>query len=183
MVNTIIQSLFYFLPAYCANAVPVILSRYGLMNVLAIRVDFGLKFLGDDLFGSTKTYRGILGGVLGATFVILIQSIIYIYLPQFKSLFILEYNLPQILFLGGLMGLGEGLGDLFKSFIKRRLHIKSSAPFFPFDQLSFLGALLLSMSLYVPSVGHILTILIVSPLLPVVANLIAFRLGLKKVWW
>jgi CDP-2,3-bis-(O-geranylgeranyl)-sn-glycerol synthase len=90
---------------------------------------------------------------------------------------------PSVLWLGFLMGLGEGFGDVIKSFIKRRLNIGSGKPFIPFDQMSFLGALLLSLIFYVPSGGHILAIIVISPLLPVIANIVAYNLGWKKVWW
>lgn len=179
----IFRAIFYFLPAYLANAVPVLLARWNLFGFLAVPVDFGREWMGEDLFGRTKTWRGILGGVAAALTVIFFQFLLYENFPQTAWWFITDYKFPEVLWLGLAMGLGEGLGDLLKSFFKRRLHLKSSSPFFPFDQLSFLGALLLSLFFYIPDYSYILSIIIISPLLPVIANIAAFRIGWKKVWW
>ena len=112
-----------------------------------------------------------------------ISGWIYYLFPQIHSWYLFAYNFPDVLLFGVLLGFGEGLGDAIKSFFKRRLNIASSMPFFPFDQFSFLGALILGSFYYVPSVGHIFVIVILSPIVPVFANLVAFKLGWKKVWW
>lgn len=183
MFNIVFQSLFFFLPAYISNAVPVFLEKLRWFEFLKVPVDFGYKFRGHYLFGSTKTFRGIIGGAVGGVLTILIQSLLYMNVPSVQGWFLLAYDLPNILWLGFLLGLGEGLGDLIKSFFKRRMKLASSAPCFPFDQMSFLGALGLSLLFFSPSPFHILSILIISPLVPLIANLLAYRVGWKKVWW
>ena len=183
MGTVILQALFFFLPAYVSNAMPVLLAKFNLFEWLAVPVDFGLKINGQFFFGKTKTWRGIIGGIAGAMAVIVIQTLIYDYSGNASGLFMFSYRMPEVLILAFYLGFGEGLGDLIKSFIKRRLHIESSAPFFPFDQMSFLGALLLSTLYYVLPAGQIISILIISPLLPVVANILAYKIGWKKVWW
>ena len=183
MFNIILQALYFFLPAYISNAMPVLLEKFGLFKFLKIRVDFGVSYGGNPLFGETKTYRGIFGGILGGIVMIFIQVLIYFYFPDLRFLYIFPYDTGNILWLGILLGLGEGLGDLIKSFFKRRINLKSSAPAFPLDQTSFLGALILGYLYYPLSWQHILTIILISPLVPLVANLIAYRIGWKKVWW
>lgn len=183
MLDTIIQALYFFLPAYAANAAPVILERFRVWERLKVPVDMNRKLKGQPVFGLTKTYRGIIGGVLAGGVMVLIQALIHEVMPQREYLYIIPYHLFSIIWLGVLMGLGEGLGDLVKSFVKRRLTLKSSAPCFPLDQSSFLGALLFGCIYYVPPAGHVWAIIIISPLIPVVANLIAYKIGWKKVWW
>jgi len=183
MLATVIQALYFFLPAYAANAVPVLLARFEIWECLNVPVDFNLKLGGSSLFGRTKTWRGIIGGILAGMAMVLIQALIHIYMPQREYLFLIPYPLFSIIWLGFLMGLGEGLGDLVKSFVKRRLRLKSGAPFFPLDQSSFLMALLFSFLYHVPSSGHILSIVLISPFIPLIANVIAYKAGWKKVWW
>ncbi len=183
MFNIVFQALFFFLPAYISNAIPVFLAKTGWFKSLAVPVDFGRKFYGHDLFGSTKTFRGIIGGTVGGIITVMIQALIYIYFTFTRELFLIPYDLPVILVLGFLLGIGEGLGDLIKSFFKRRMRLASSAPCFPLDQTSFLGALILGYLYYPLSFYHILIILIVSPMVPLIANLAAYKTGWKKVWW
>jgi len=183
MFNIVFQSLFFFLPAYISNAVPVFLEKMRWFEFLKVPVDFGYKLNGNYLFGSTKTFRGIIGGTIGGILIIYLQSLAYIYIPGVQGWFLLSYDLPNILLLGFLLGTGEGLGDLIKSFFKRRMKLASSAPCFPLDQTSFLGALVLSLIYFPISALHILSILIISPLVPFIANLLAYKVGWKKVWW
>ena len=183
MLLVIIQALYFFLPSYISNAAPVFLDRYKIWESLKKPVDGGRKYKGEFLFGSTKTYRGLIGGTLAGIFVVLLQAILYFWVPDMGFLYLFPYELPNVIFLGFLLGFGEGLGDLIKSFFKRRLHIKSTGPSFPLDQSSFLVALLLSFIYYMISWQHILVILIVSPLIPILSNFIGYKIGWKKVWW
>ena len=183
MFNIIFQALFFFLPAYISNAIPVFLAKTRMFEFLNIPVDFGTKIGKYDLFGKTKTYRGIIGGVVGGLLTVCFQAFLYESFPSLGGWFLIPYEFPAILWLGFLLGIGEGLGDLFKSFIKRRMKMASSAQSFPLDQLSFLGAVFLSyFYLHIPFY-HLVVILIISPLVPFMANLLAYRLGWKKVWW
>lgn len=183
MLITIIQALYFFLPAYIANAVPLILARFKVCEFLNVPVDFGMKIGGEPLVGRNKTWRGIIGGVLGAMLVVAIQTLVHDSWVGREVLYLFPYSMPSILWLGVLMGLGEGFGDVIKSFAKRRARVKSGGPFFPFDQLSFLGALGLSCLFYTPPAAHIWAIVIISPIIPVISNIVGYFLGWKKVWW
>jgi CDP-2,3-bis-(O-geranylgeranyl)-sn-glycerol synthase len=184
MLYVIIKAIFFFLPAYAANAAPVILARYHIWEKLNIPIDYGKKLKGNDLFGRSKTWRGLIGGILTAVIIAIIQFLLFIYGgSDFKNWYIFTGSLMQFIILGFFMGVGEGLGDTIKSFFKRRLGKKSGDAFFPFDQMSFLGALFLSFLIFIPPNEYILAIVIFSPAIPVFANLIAYKAGLKKVWW
>jgi len=175
--------LFFFLPAYCANAAPVIFAKFDWWPRLAFPVDLNKKLGGQSIFGYTKTVRGILAGIMVGMMVALIQLFVHDIIPWREYLYLYRYTFENSLILGFLMGLGEGIGDLLKSFVKRRIGIKSGGALFPLDQMSFIVALLLSFFVFIPSWGSLLAILIISPFIPVLANLLAFKLKWKKVWW
>jgi CDP-2,3-bis-(O-geranylgeranyl)-sn-glycerol synthase len=162
---------------------PVILAKFKLVEFLNVPVDFNRKLDGEPLFGRTKTWRGIIGGAICGMLVIALQTLIYKNVSGVAFLYLFVYDFPAVLLLGFLQGLGVGLADLMKSFFKRRLHIPSSARFMPFDQMDFIGGVILGSLIYQLPTAHLAAILIISPVLPMVANWIAFRLKWKKVPW
>ena len=97
--------------------------------------------------------------------------------------YLIHYSLGNSLLLGAMLGFGIIAGDLVKSFVKRRFHIKSTDPFVPFDQLDYLGALVFVVLFFPIPTVHFYIILLLSPLLPILANITAYTLGWKKVWW
>lgn len=91
-----------------------------------------------------------------------------------------------------LCSFGGAFGDLFGSFLKRRLNIESGAPFWVIDQLDFaLGAILfvaipgfIAPALFwLPDINIILFLIILTPAVSVIANTIAYLIGLKEVPW
>lgn len=97
---------------------------------------------------------------------------------------LLNYENISLLFYAFLFGLGALTGDLIKSFFKRRLSVKPGRPFFPFDQLDFvIGALIFLAPFYILPWQNLLVILIITPLLHFLTNLLGYLLKLKKVWW
>lgn len=162
VVELIAQALYFILPAYCANAVPVLLGG-------GLQMDFGRKFIdGKPLFGAHKTFRGFFSGLSVGTLIGVAQS----NLPVFQ---------PPPLLLGFILSLGGLTGDLFHSFVKRRLGIPPGASFPVADQLDFVvGALFFSLFISPPSLLVALIILVVTPPLHLLTNYIAYRLDVKK---
>lgn len=181
-----LPALFYFLPSYVGNVVPIFLawSRFFGAARFGAPIDGGRRLGGERLFGANKTWRGLIGGALGGALITLFQMGLYAWIPAWRGLYLFPYDsFWMLVALGFLMGLGEGLGDLLKSFTKRRLGVGNGKPFFPFDQLSFLGALLLSFLVFVPEMNVVWAIILISPFIPIIANIFGYFTGLKKVWW
>jgi len=163
VVELIAQALYFIFPAYCANAVPVLVGG-------GFPMDFGKKFInGKPLFGSHKTFRGFFSGLLIGTLVGIVQSSLPIFQP------------PHML-LGFVLSLGGLTGDLVHSFVKRRLGLRPGASFPVADQLDFVvGALLFSILIPPPpSLPIALIVLVVTPPIHLLTNFVAYRLGLKK---
>jgi CDP-2,3-bis-(O-geranylgeranyl)-sn-glycerol synthase len=162
VVELIAKALYFILPAYCANAIPVIFGGEPPM-------DFGRNFIdGKPLFGSHKTFRGFFSGLFIGTLIGIVQSNLLIFQP------------PQVL-QGFVLSLGGLTGDLIHSFVKRRLGLPPGASFPVADQLDFvIGALLFSLFVSPPSLTVALIILTVTPPMHLLTNYLAYRLGMKK---
>ena len=98
-----------------ANGAPIA-ARLILGNKFEYPVDFGLKFAdGKRLLGTSKTWRGLLFAI-----VIAIIGAVILSLP---------------IKVGLIMGCWTMLGDLFSSFIKRRLGLSPSGMALGLDQI------------------------------------------------
>lgn len=175
----ILQCMYLMLPAYFANMAPVMFKRA--FPGLAVPLDRGKRWRGKRILGNHKTVRGILVGVVMGMLVAFAQSLLH-QVEFFAALSFVDYS--QWLFLGLLMGLGALMGDMVKSFFKRRIGVKPGKPFVPFDQLDFVaGALLLSWIVVELTWAIVLTVLTVSILLHILTNHIAFYTGIRKEKW
>ncbi len=160
----IAEALKFILPAYCANAIPVVTAG-------GYPLDFGKKFLdGKPIFGKNKTFRGFFFGLATGTLVGLAESIVF------------EYSL----LFGFLLSLGALFGDLCGAFVKRRLKLAPGDKLPIVDQIDFvLGALLFSLpvSLHFLSRELVLTVLVITLPLHLLTNFVAYKLGLKDNPW
>lgn len=164
ITHLIVNAIVFILPAYCANAMPVIAGG-------GLPMDFGRKFVdGKPIFGKNKTFRGFLVGLAVGTSVGLSESAVF--------------NYP--LMFGLLLSLGALFGDLAGAFLKRRLGISPGNLLPVVDQVDFVfGALVFSLPLY-PSMlswGLALTVLLITPPIHLLTNFAAYKLGLKSNSW
>ncbi|MCD6109318.1 CDP-2,3-bis-(O-geranylgeranyl)-sn-glycerol synthase [bacterium] len=163
-LELVFYSIVFFLPAYVANAMPVIISGLKIFPSLA-------KPINKKLFGKNKTYRGFITGITGAMLISPIQNL-------------LGFSYDNLILLAFLLGLGALLGDLIKSFIKRKIGKKSGRSWPVFDQIDYvIGALLFSSIIFPQSLSVIIVLIVISPLFSILANIIAYNLKIKKVWW
>ena len=182
MVNTVmifLLSCFYFmLPAYFANMAPVIVKK---INFLKIPIDFNKKINNKPILGENKTFRGLVFGVLFAIIIAYMQFIAY------NNNFLYDFALTDYsnwLLLGFLMGFGAIFGDLVKSLIKRRLNYEPGKRFIPFDQTDFvIGAIIFVFPLVKLSIDKIMIIIILSFILHIIVNHLAFYTGVRKEKW
>jgi CDP-2,3-bis-(O-geranylgeranyl)-sn-glycerol synthase len=166
--SLITDTVLTYVPAYFGNMMPPIAA--------ALRLPFG-EAIGPTFLGRNKTYRGIYAGIIGGIFGSWLLSVLGLgwYAAQ---------TLPSALLAGGLMGFGALIGDMTKSAIKRWRHIPSGKPFIPFDQLDFiLGGSLFALVVMPIPLDVFATALIITPLLHLLVNILAYHLKLKDVWW
>jgi CDP-2,3-bis-(O-geranylgeranyl)-sn-glycerol synthase len=162
IAQLIIQVLEFIFPAYCANALPVLVGG-------GLPLDFGKNFIdGKPIFGKNKTFRGFFFGLAIGTAVGLLETVLFGY---------------PILF-GLLLSIGALLGDLFGAFVKRRLGIAPGGLLPVVDQVDFIiGAILFALPLGIVSWELAVAALIITPPIHILTNFAAYKLGLKNNPW
>jgi len=171
-IGQMIDLLIFILPAYFANSSPVFF-RTGKSKT---PMDLKLKFYDSRrVLGEGKTWAGFFVGIATGTLIG--------YLTYALGLIRVYPTLEQHLVVAFLLSLGTMTGDAVGSFVKRRLAMTKGKPFYPMDQLSFLLFALLFVLPYRPEVLGIpgfIFLLIITLIVHTLANVIAYKVGLKK---
>jgi CDP-2,3-bis-(O-geranylgeranyl)-sn-glycerol synthase len=171
-----------FLPAYIANMAPVVATKVNIFPRLNVPIDGSNKDTMRPLFGVNKTYRGFVTGILAGVGVAFLQLLVR--RNGAGRLFTeFPYTYENFLLWGLVLGAGALIGDLVKSYFKRRLNIPSGHRWLPWDQLDMvLGGLLFGSLMYRFSWQQVVVLLVVSPLLILIVNLVSYWLKIKKEW-
>ncbi len=174
MLDIILQSIWIILPAYIANGSAVIFGG-------GTPIDFNRKWRGKEIFGKGKTWRGFAGGCLAGIFAGVIMNMLPFY-----------FKIPIVVVAS--LSCGALLGDLAESFFKRRIGLERGKMLPVLDQIDFvLGALIFSYAVCIAycnnwfeehvTLLHIACILIITPLIHLATNIMAYLLKLKDVPW
>ena len=153
-----LETIYIYLPAYIANATPVLLGG-------GPPLDGGRTWVDDQpLFGDHKTVRGTFSGIIVGIAVGILQT----------------QPLRGVLLSVGAIG-----GDIVISFIKRRIKLKPGAMFPIADQMGFIVFAVLLVSLVQPSPTWERAVAILIATLPIhyLTNVIAWALKLKRNPW
>jgi len=145
-----------------ANAAPLLFGG-------GAPLDGGKNFLdGERIFGSHKTVRGLVAGIIAGSVIGLAES-----------------PVDSRLLLGGfVISLGTVLGDLLGAFFKRRIGIEPGSPLPVVDQLDFVfGGLILGQLVFPLSWWSILIVVLVTPPIHLGTNYGAYMLGIKRTRW
>jgi len=176
LIYELAYALWFILPAYIANAFPVVFGG-------GLAIDMGKKLPdGKPIFGSHKTVRGFLTGLIAGVLTSMVQTVA---LPKNRwSDFVLPFQFNVLI--GSMIALGALMGDLVHSFIKRRMGLAEGSPLPVADQLDFvLGAILFSLPVSgsPPPLPTVVLVIVITPPLHLLTNFIAYMLGVKKTAW
>ena len=173
--------MWFFLPAGIANLIPVIMSNLPYIKKFSYPLDCNIKFRSKPLFGSHKTWRGLISGIIFAIITLKLQVIIYNHNDWFRSLMTgINYNNLPILELGFLFALGALGGDALESLIKRQFNINPGKKWFPFDQIDYiLGGILTSSIVITLSFTKYLWLLVIWLILHLIFSFFAYLFKLK----
>jgi CDP-2,3-bis-(O-geranylgeranyl)-sn-glycerol synthase len=159
----IIYPIIYIFPAYAANGAPILFGGG------KTPLDFKKRINGKRIFGDHKTVKGTVSSLIVGVLVGLI-----------------EYPfLHYMLLVAIILTIGANFGDLFGSFIKRRIDFKSGKSFPILDQYGFfLFAILFALPLgHLPTLVGIVFLVILTGIAHVLTNKGANKLKLKEVPW
>jgi CDP-2,3-bis-(O-geranylgeranyl)-sn-glycerol synthase len=179
LIGTVVVALWAMLPAYVPNNAAVLAGG-------GTPIDGGRTLGERRVLGDGKTWEGTAVGVTAGAVLALVLNVTA---PMADAL--VAFSLPRFP-LGAVIGLplGAMLGDVTASFLKRRTGRERGAPFPGVDQLDFVvGAVVVTALLAtewfvdVFTVPVLAVVLLVTPLLHVSTNFIAYRLGLKDEPW
>ena len=167
----VIEELYFAVPIYFSNMAPVFARKLNFFN----------KPLNRNLFGEHKTYRGFIVAIIVGLFVVYFQKYLYGF-DFFKQISLINYTEINLIYLGFFSGFGAMLGDLIKSYFKRKQNIKPGESWVPFDQLDFMIGALIFLSVFL-EFQNILILLVLTPFIHIIANHIGYFLGLNNVKW
>lgn len=179
-MNTLFFALWFFVPAGVANVMPIFAAHLPFLKKYSYPIDFYHSFGGKRIFGEHKTIRGFLSGILIGTMVALLQGSI-VHATNLGQIFPTEYVQSNMLLLGLLLSSGALLGDMAKSFFKRRVHIPEGKTWIPFDQIDYIfGGILLSWFVVKLGVGVYAAVILLWFGIHIASTYIGYFLRLKE---
>ena len=179
VVALVLLAVWVMLPAYIPNNVAVLAGG-------GRPIDGGRTWGGKRVLGDGKTWRGTAAGITAGVLVALglnavnstASEVIAITFPDFAWGIVIAFPV------------GAMLGDIVASFLKRRTGRTRGSAFPLVDQLDFVIVALLVGFLFDPAwmlavfdVVQLIVVLLVTPILHVGTNVLAYALGLKNEPW
>ncbi len=163
------------LPAYIANPTAVVFGG-------GKAIDFGKNWRdGRRILGDGKTFRGLVGGTACGIVIGLIQRQV----ASGNEIFVIP-SMTAIITLS----FGALLGDMVKSFFKRRAGFERGAELPVIDQLDFVAGAWVLTYVFDPqwfldnfTFWIIITVLVLTPVLHRLTNIIGYYIKVKKEPW
>jgi CDP-2,3-bis-(O-geranylgeranyl)-sn-glycerol synthase len=179
ILDLVVTAIWVMLPAYVPNNAAVLGGG-------GRPIDGGRTYGGSRLLGDGKTWRGTAVGSAAGVLVALLLNQLQ---PAGSSL--LGVTVPIFPLAAAIaLSVGAMLGDILASFLKRRTGRERGAAFPGLDQLDFVVTALALVWLVAPgwsaetfTTGVLAIILVVTPVLHLGTNGIAYALGLKNEPW
>ena len=179
VLETIVIAFWAMLPAYVPNNAAVLAGG-------GRPIDGGRTWDGKRVLGNGKTWRGTAAGIVAG---LALAGFLTLFAPDVSSA--TGIDVPEFDPLAA-FGLAAGamLGDILASFLKRRTGRERGAMFPGLDQLDFVVVSLPLTALLAPdwffdvfTWGVVAVVVVLTPILHVTTNVIAYKLGLKDEPW
>jgi CDP-2,3-bis-(O-geranylgeranyl)-sn-glycerol synthase len=182
MINWIIFTIWFFLPAGVANVTPIVAAKLPQIRRYVYPLDFHRTLRGRRILGAHKTVRGIVTGIIMAVITSLVQQQLYQFnVADIRHFIPIAYTVLNPALFGFLLGLGALGGDAAESFLKRQIGIRPGKAWFPFDQIDYiLGSMLLTFFYIRLSVTAYVLGLIIWFLMHIIFSAIGYLFKLKK---
>lgn len=182
MLQDILLAGWFLFPAALANAAPIAAARLPWLKKFNTPIDGNKTWRGRRILGAHKTWRGLFSGIVVATFVLWVQTLLYIYTDWGHAVAgHIDYATLPLLLLGPAFGLGALGGDAIKSFFKRQKGIPAGESWLPFDQLDYIiGSVLITLPFVVLTPLQYVLVFIIWFVLHLIASYFGYKLGLKE---
>ena len=187
IVTIMVTGLWLFLPAMVPNSAAVVFGKKS-----KTKIDFGRSWRGKRIFGDGKSWGGLFGGAFtGILFGLILIGISALFgSPDYWGYGPFWGNVGIL----ACLSFGAVLGDLTGAFIKRRIGLERGQKAPILDQYDFVaGAFLLTAlfnwdwvdSTYIEGlhIAALIFILVIMFAIHRVANIVGYRMGLKKEPW
>jgi CDP-2,3-bis-(O-geranylgeranyl)-sn-glycerol synthase len=176
-----LTTLYFILPAYFSNGGALAFGG-------GTPVDFGkCDSKGNRWIGDGVTWRGLIAGTIIGIVTGAVQGYLApMILPEIGQYLItpIVTDVNNGILIGFLLGFGALLGDALGSFIKRRLGIGRGKPAPILDQLDFIIVAIILVSPVVEvNLIFIVIAILLTLIIHLIANTMAYLLGLKDVWY
>ena len=179
VLETIVVAFWAMLPAYVPNNAAVLAGG-------GRPIDGGRSWGGRRLLGDGKTWRGTAAGILAGVALAAVLTLFAADARAATGIAVPAFTPAAALSLAA----GAMLGDVLASFLKRRTGRERGAMFPGLDQLDFVVVSLPLTALVatdwfrtVFTLEVILVVVVLTPVLHVATNVLAFKLGLKNEPW
>lgn len=182
MIHEILFLLWLALPSIFANIAPIFAAAIPAFKPYDAPLDFGKTFRHKRVFGSHKTWRGLVAGIVVATAIFWLQQVAVEHFGWAATLTKqLDYATLPTLILGPLFAIGALGGDAIESFFKRQHGIPPGGGWFPWDQVdSVLGTAVVVLPFIVLSAWQYILLIAMMPAIHVVSTRVGYWLHLKE---
>ena len=184
LLKDIFFAIWVFFPAAIGNMIPILIAKssWPPLRDWQTPLDFGRTFRGKSIFGTHKTWRGLISGMLVSTLVLAIQQIIFRHAPVLRTWTGgFDFGHLPTLIAGPLFGLGALGGDAIKSFFKRQLGVPPGESWYPFDQIDLpVGALIATWPFIHPTILQCFVVVFIGWASQLISSYIGYLLHLKE---
>lgn len=179
VVETVVVALWAMLPSYVPNNAAVLAGG-------GRPIDGGRTWNGNRILGDGKTWRGTAVGIAAGVLLAVLLNALHPWFQSVTAVGVPAFSLAAFVSLP----VGAMAGDALASFAKRRTGRERGAAFYGVDQLDFVvGALALTAAIDFGwfqatfTLPVLVAVFVLTPLLHVATNAIAFAVGLKDEPW
>jgi CDP-2,3-bis-(O-geranylgeranyl)-sn-glycerol synthase len=176
----LVVAFWAMLPAYVPNNAAVLAGG-------GPPIDGGRTMNGERLLGDGKTWQGTVAGIAAGALLAAIQNAVRPLLDPVVPAALPAPFPPAVLVA---LPAGAMLGDIVASFLKRRIGRERGAALPGIDQLDFVVLALALTALVAPawfaatfSLPVLAVVLVITPVLHVTTNVVAYKLSLKSEPW
>ncbi|HUB93666.1 MAG TPA: CDP-archaeol synthase, partial [Verrucomicrobiae bacterium] len=182
MLKELFFALWFFMPAGVANMMPIFAAHIPQLKRLDAPMDFGKSFCGKRIFGSHKTWRGLVAGIIFGTVTLALQQLLVAHIGWLHTWTDrIDYAKLPTLLLGPLFAIGALGGDAIESFFKRQVGIPPGHGWFPFDQTDYIiGAAIASIPFVALNLWQYVALVLMWLVIHLVASVTGYFMGVKE---